>query len=352
MRNIQYTLIIYISAALTNTAALVDAADLDTPRKNEPPRIGVVKFPVASLDPVDVENAERIRLIASKNIGLSEKLSVIPIHILDNFIAEHEISILKLYNTNEMEKIPVNFAQYLVTGFISAEEKNYRVKINLLDIQKKEFLFSEEALIGNKNETIFWNGIKNLTSTFLEKLDNSIFAFEPEIEKPYRIGDTGPAGGLIFYAKSAYGDGWRYLEAAPPETEFQASWGLEFEDAILPSLFSTSGNIGGGRGNTENFIANSYMFPQNEKTPRLAATGCRALDFGGYTDWFLPSKDELMFMYANLASCGLGGFRGDAYWSSTESSYEYAYFQSFREGKQFFNGYKLTPLAVRAVRAF
>ncbi|GHU30912.1 hypothetical protein FACS1894172_04920 [Spirochaetia bacterium] len=37
--------------------------------------------------------------------------------------------------------------------------------------------------------------------------------------KVYKIGDTGPAGGLIFYNKGDYSDGWRYLKAAPANTE-------------------------------------------------------------------------------------------------------------------------------------
>ena len=41
----------------------------------------------------------------------------------------------------------------------------------------------------------------------------------------YNIGDTGPAGGLIFYDKGIFSHGWRYLEAAPAETEFTTQWG-------------------------------------------------------------------------------------------------------------------------------
>ena len=33
----------------------------------------------------------------------------------------------------------------------------------------------------------------------------------------YKVGDEGPAGGIIFYDKGEYSDGWRYLEAAPAD---------------------------------------------------------------------------------------------------------------------------------------
>ena len=33
--------------------------------------------------------------------------------------------------------------------------------------------------------------------------------------KTYTIGETGPAGGLIFYDQGSVINGWRYLEAAP-----------------------------------------------------------------------------------------------------------------------------------------
>ena len=41
----------------------------------------------------------------------------------------------------------------------------------------------------------------------------------------YNIGDTGPAGGIVFYDKGRVSDGWRYLEAARAGTEAEAIWG-------------------------------------------------------------------------------------------------------------------------------
>jgi Beta-L-arabinofuranosidase, GH127 len=44
--------------------------------------------------------------------------------------------------------------------------------------------------------------------------------------RAYEVGDTGPAGGLIFYVNpNAAADGWRYLEAAPVDQSAGAKWG-------------------------------------------------------------------------------------------------------------------------------
>jgi hypothetical protein len=40
----------------------------------------------------------------------------------------------------------------------------------------------------------------------------------------YAIGSAGPAGGIVFYDKGSYSEGWRYAEAAPTDLGF-FEWG-------------------------------------------------------------------------------------------------------------------------------
>jgi hypothetical protein len=49
-----------------------------------------------------------------------------------------------------------------------------------------------------------------------------------------------------------------------------------------------------------------------------AKTTCDELTLNGYSDWYLPSKEELNLVYLNLGKVGVGGFEDGSYWSSTE----------------------------------
>ncbi len=83
-----------------------------------------------------------------------------------------------------------------------------------------------------------------------------------------------------------------------------------------------------------------------------AKTACDELVLNGYSDWHLPSKEELNSVYVNLKQVGVGGFAKKAYWSSTEGGYDGAWGQGFTSGAQNYPGKNDTNLGVRAVRAF
>jgi hypothetical protein len=86
-------------------------------------------------------------------------------------------------------------------------------------------------------------------------------------------------------------------------------------------------------------------------TGDYAAYVCATCVAGGYTDWFLPSGDELNYMYTNLKVNGLGGFADAEYWSSTECTQAVAFEIRFSDGATF-NSIKGPGYHVRAARAF
>jgi hypothetical protein len=163
----------------------------------------------------------------------------------------------------------------------------------------------------------------------------------------YYVGDTGPAGGLVFYDRGRYTTGlannWRYMEAAPDDQSSTQIW-----SNITAQLVGTDRAIGGGQANTLAIIAQ----PGHTDS---AAKLCDDLVVGDYSDWFLPSVGELYQMYANLGAGGLGSFvSGQTYWSSSEydDSNVWNYYL-FAEGLSTINkSYIGAQMSTRCIRAF
>lgn len=99
----------------------------------------------------------------------------------------------------------------------------------------------------------------------------------------FAVGDTGPAGGIVFFDKGSYSDGWRYKSAAPEDQSTGATWSEAFEIAEVH-------------------------------------------DGGGYSDWMLPSSAELFEMDQYRATIpGFPDPPGRFWWSSTSWSETRAY---------------------------
>jgi hypothetical protein len=128
-----------------------------------------------------------------------------------------------------------------------------------------------------------------------------------------------------------------------------SSTGIRWYNGRYVTTAATGKAIGTGAANTTAIID-----VQGGTATNYAAGLARAYAGGGYTDWFLPSKDELNEMYDNKATLeAVEGFIKfiDIYWSSTEYDNGNAWGQNFISGVQS-NGSKSGTLNVRAVRAF
>lgn len=102
--------------------------------------------------------------------------------------------------------------------------------------------------------------------------------------------------------------------------------------------------IGTGKQNTIDILTEC---PQ----PNIAAKICDDLILNGYSDWYLPSLDELNLMFTQRDL--IGGFTEDKnYWSSSEHSADKAWYIYFNSGVKRETLKSYTDLAVRAVRSF
>lgn len=192
----------------------------------------------------------------------------------------------------------------------------------------------------------------------------------------------GPSGGYVFYDRGAYTEGvhsWRYLEAAPADLRlvdgvptvdstktgysngtYYFVFGYYRENSDGSNvLLSTRIGIGVGYNNTDILVGKMQDTAYTSSsgtgtTSSYAARLCDVLEYEvngeEFNDWFLPSQNELSFMYSNLHEQGLGSFAGSSYWSSSEDYADDAWTQDFDGGTRCHSRH--SEYRVRPVRAF
>jgi len=128
--------------------------------------------------------------------------------------------------------------------------------------------------------------------------------------KFYSVGSLGPGGGIVFYSKIDTLDSWQFLEVAPSDLTGTYVWSAN--NLISTGVFNTA--IGAGLSNSlsiVNQLGGGFTY---------AASNSLLYFNGNFTDWFLPSRDELLKLRDAL---GLGnafqyGLTNNYYWSSSE----------------------------------
>ena len=192
----------------------------------------------------------------------------------------------------------------------------------------------------------------------------------------YALGDIGPGGGLVFLIA-----GGKTYEMAPKTwgvnettgvawmTNTPQCYATDSSDAVSncqssdlypgtteqQSLSTNSSTaVGMGSANTDAIIAR--MNAGSVASSDYAAGAARAYDGGGYTDWFLPSREELEAMYAyrdSIVDTATYGFATEIYWSSSQANSGRARDQLFSVVFEYGGaGLKYTTWRVRPVRSF
>lgn len=208
----------------------------------------------------------------------------------------------------------------------------------------------------------------------------------------YKVGDIGVGGGIVFYYNvagfncgpeytntgSSAGGLCHFLEVAPSGwnsgTDPGIQWAVEAQKSsdvsgIANDTAAYNNALGIGLGYKN---SNAIVLQGNDTT--AAAGLARAYPGGSKSDWYLPTTAELNLLcqwnrgvtqdvtvactggdFNSGISASFAGLDELFYWSSSESSADWAWIQGFTDGRQLGSasgGVKSAGYNVRPVRAF
>lgn len=282
--------------------------------------------------------------------------------IIEYYLAIIAITAVTVLNGCNKEKLVTNTPEVTAPEAtnITPEEAELKGSVNANNLSAvvtfeygtntnydKMIMAEQSPVTGNTNTKVSAH-ITGLTPGivfyFRIKAENSLgitYSRDTTFRTEYTVGEK-IYGGIIFYID---GSGKHGLVCAPEDQANVAEWGCE--GTKIPGADGTV--VGTGNQNTTDIVNGCF-------TAGIAAKICYDLVLNTYSDWYLPSQDELALMYTKLKKNKLGGFADAYYWSSTECNEGYqidkfAWMQAFDDGSGGYGG-KSGKHYVRAIRAF
>lgn len=237
-------------------------------------------------------------------------------------------------------------ANQAVVGQIMKFREEIIVTIKVIDINTTEILSSKTERL--KDISQLFDKIPEICKELAEKSNY--------VPMQYKVGDEGDGGGIVFYVSQegfiVYdGKGGQKichcLEMSKP-TLGLSKWAPEKSDFI--NTISEK-SLGYGKSNTYkilNYYKNSSLTEENCVAYRCSIYSTEKAAAG---EWFLASRDELDLMYKAMKEAAVSDATINWFWSSSENTSDYAWYQRFKQGYQDYGGRGLIN-SVRAIRAF
>lgn len=238
------------------------------------------------------------------------------------------------------------------------------LKYTAFDLDETGFLFSEDINVliddpdvsGINTNTAVSSGDYNIEIENLDRnttyyyraygydgsFSNPTSVYYGEIDSFTTTGYSGEGGGVVFYDKGEYSNGWRYLEIGLADIGFGvtsfAKWGCASN-----LIVNTADDLGAGPANTQAILAICGE-------ANCAARLCDDHSGGSKTDWFLGSDEEMILLERSAGSWLT--FGSERYWTSTEVAQSTAVSRSMNFSETPWTASKTDDQRVRPMRRY
>ena len=260
--------------------------------QTEPKSMAVATFDVKG-NVVSSEEAEAITELYITELVSTGRVSVVDRTNFNKLLQEMQFQAGDWADSEKTVKLGTAAgAEVICRGQILKLGSNKFLTATVIDVKSAKVLASANAQFDSIDDVF------GVLTSFASDIAEGVCP----LPCPFKIGDTGPGGGIVFYVKGI--KAWECSEVL-------------------------------GSSNWEG-----------------AKSLCSEYRGGGYSDWYLPSKDELNLVYINLGRTGKIS-DDNFFWSSSEyNNYsDLVWVQIFSDGSQDYGG-KNNTCSVRAIRAF
>jgi TolB-like protein len=350
-------------------------------QEQELPRLAVVEFTSnVNTEKTQADGLTVRNLVESQMVAVG-KYQIITRSEIDQLLNNQRIQVSSISSAENIKKLQLQNISYIVTGSVDAMGSDYAVTVKILDVSTGQFSHSANEFMGGGSRELY-NGVNTLVANFVKGMSAEGGQVAQAGSQRPRSGVS--AAGIGIEVSTVFG-GTLYFQGE----EIATLWDNDTYTIPIerPGLYKIRMVFASGRATSRDVTITSrgvvkerflsppsvgdrgpgggiVFFAEGETTMEVSgllgkASWNEALNLarnyrgGGYSDWHLPTRNELDLVYKNLRARNIGNLGNDWHWSSSESSNNYAWTQNFSDGSQYNNyDYKHNTYSVRAVRAF
>lgn len=340
------------------------------------PRLAVVEFSTNVSTDKTKADAITVRNLVESQMVATGKYEIITRDDIDKLLENQKIQVSAISSAENLKKLELANINYIVTGSLDAMDNDYAITVRVLDVSSGRFSHSDNDFMGSASRDLY-TGITELMAKFtagMSATDGGAIVQGSIQTAPVSTGIAievnTKLGGTLYFQGEEIASLWdNDSHSIPIEKQGTYTVKMVFSDGTTDNrsvVISARGTVkvefasykigdkgpGGGiiffMENGRYMECSGELGSYNWSAAMNAAKNYRG---GGFSDWRLPTKEELDLMYKNLKQKGLGGFSNDWYWSSSQNDNGDAWAQYFSVGGQDYD-HKNNTFRVRAIRAF